>query len=296
MDACIEIVNDFAVKQNDINYQWILDQSFIKILDYGHGLLRAIEYILDGILKADFFMNHIWNLSNFFDSIVNRLDMSYAITAFVEEHEDLALALLKNCMKNNPIERKEAIVFKNAASAEFGDSFVRYVSADDDFADDDDNGYLFAYNQCGSEEIKKQRIITILFTTKAINPDLHYSIRSAIPDDVLVVCRDNFHQHFGRLFVSQFDFELLSVSANYTSPDILTGIFGTAVKDSPRDLKLKRPFHSPKDFKDRVAFKDGVTFDNDEEYGINAKICRLSYAPFQKRKVLQTQVAFQTIT
>ncbi|CAB4410698.1 unnamed protein product [Rhizophagus irregularis] len=287
MDACIEIVNDFAVKQNDINYQWILDQSFIKILDYGHGLLRAIEYILDGILKADFFMNHIWNLSNFFDSIVNSHScvnhiffiaqlLSYAITAFVEEHEDLALALLKN--------------------SEFGDSFVRYVSADDDFADDDDNGYLFAYNQCGSEEIKKQRIITILFTTKAINPDLHYSIRSAIPDDVLVVCRDNFHQHFGRLFVSQFDFELLSVSANYTSPDILTGIFGTAVKDSPRDLKLKRPFHSPKDFKDRVAFKDRVTFDNDEEYGINAKICRLSYAPFQKRKVLQTQVAFQTIT
>ncbi|PKC74127.1 hypothetical protein RhiirA1_450382 [Rhizophagus irregularis] len=240
MNACIEIVNNFAVKQNDINYQWILDQPFIKILDYDHGLPRAIEYILDGILKIDFFRNHIWNLSNFFDSIVNRLDMSYAITAFVEEHEDLDLALLKN-----------SIVFKNAASAEFGDLFVRYVSADDDFADDDDNGYLFCLQstlkQCGSEEIKKQWIITILSTTKAINPDLHYSICSAIPDDVLVVCRDNFHQHFGC-------------------------IFGTALKDSPQNLKLKRPFHSLKDFKDRVAFKDRETFDRDEKYGINAKI------------------------
>uniref|UniRef100_U9TQZ1 Uncharacterized protein n=1 Tax=Rhizophagus irregularis (strain DAOM 181602 / DAOM 197198 / MUCL 43194) TaxID=747089 RepID=U9TQZ1_RHIID len=189
MNAYIEIVNDFAVKQNDINYH----------------LPRAIEYILDGIFKTGFFRNHIWNPSNFFDSIVNRLDMSYAITAFVEEHEDLAFALIKN-----------SIVFKNAASAEFGDLFVRYVSTDDDFADDDDNGNVVLT----SEEIKKQRIITILFTTKAINPDLHYSIRSAIPDDVLVVCRDNFHQHFGRLFVSQFDFELLSVSANYTSPEV----------------------------------------------------------------------------
>ncbi|CAG8492299.1 5247_t:CDS:2 [Rhizophagus irregularis] len=177
--------------------------------------------------------------------------MSYAITAFVEEHEDLAFALIKN-----------SIVFKNAASAEFGDLFVRYVSTDDDFADDDDNGNVVLT----SEEIKKQRIITILFTTKAINPDLHYSIRSAIPDDVLVVCRDNFHQHFG--------------------------IFGTALKDSLRDLKLKRPFHSPKDFKDRVAFKDRVSFDNDD--GINAG--SRMHAPFQKRKVLQTRVAFQTIT
>ncbi|PKC02491.1 hypothetical protein RhiirA5_504014 [Rhizophagus irregularis] len=109
----------------------------------------------------------------------------------------------------------------------------------------------------------------------------------------------------------------------------IEGIFGTAIKDSPRDLLLKRPFRSPKDFKNRIAFKDGVTFDSDEEYcycqffsiykrkqmekgkqkidnpviklnsghvidrslqyGINAKICRLSYAPFQKRKVPQTQ-------
>lgn len=73
MNACIEIVNDFAVKQNDINYQWILDQPFIKILNYDHGLPRAIEYILDGILKTDFFRNHIWNPSNFFDSIVNKV-------------------------------------------------------------------------------------------------------------------------------------------------------------------------------------------------------------------------------
>ncbi|CAB4397239.1 unnamed protein product [Rhizophagus irregularis] len=266
MNACIEIVNDFAVKQNDINYQWILDQPFIKILNYDHGLPRAIKYILDGILKTDFFRNHIWNPSNFFDSIVNRTEK-----------------VLKDNEKSLTY---EAIVFKNAASAEFGDLFVRYVSADDILQM---MMIMATLKQCGSEEIKKQWIITILSTTKAINPDLHYSICSTIPDDVLVVCRDNFHQHFGRLFVSQFDFELLSVSANYTSPDILTGIFGTALKDSPQNLKIKRPFHSPKDFKDRVAFKDRVTFDSDEEYGINAKICRLSYAPFQKRKVPQTQ-------
>ncbi|EXX59375.1 hypothetical protein RirG_189620 [Rhizophagus irregularis DAOM 197198w] len=211
--------------------------------------LAKFEYIMNlnhVIQSIRFFRNHIWNPSNFFDSIVNRLDMR---TEKVLKDNEKSLTY-------------EAIVFKNAASAEFGDLFVRYVSTDDDFADDDDNGNVVLT----SEEIKKQRIITILFTTKAINPDLHYSIRSAIPDDVLVVCRDNFHQHFG--------------------------IFGTALKDSLRDLKLKRPFHSPKDFKDRVAFKDRVSFDNDD--GINAG--SRMHAPFQKRKVLQTRVAFQTIT
>ncbi|PKY50556.1 hypothetical protein RhiirA4_467091 [Rhizophagus irregularis] len=132
---------------------------------------------------------------------------------------------------------KEAIVFKNTASAEFGNSFVRYVSADDDSLDDDDSG--------------------------TIDSDLLYSFRSTIPDDVVLVCRDSFHQHFGKLFASRYDFELLSVNANYSSPDtLLEGILGTAIKDSPRNLLLKRPFRSPKDFKDRVAFKDGVTFDN----------------------------------
>ncbi|UZO21789.1 uncharacterized protein OCT59_014174 [Rhizophagus irregularis] len=190
--------------------------------------LAKFEYIMNlnhVIQSIRFFRNHIWNPSNFFDSIVNRLDMR---TEKVLKDNEKSLTY-------------EAIVFKNAASAEFGDLFVRYVSTDDDFADDDDNGYLFCL--------------------QSINPDLHYSIRSAIPDDVLVVCRDNFHQHF-------------------------------ALKDSLRDLKLKRPFHSPKDFKDRVAFKDRVSFDNDD--GINAG--SRMHAPFQKRKVLQTRVAFQTIT
>ncbi|PKK56331.1 hypothetical protein RhiirC2_721932, partial [Rhizophagus irregularis] len=53
MDACIEILNDFAVKNNDTNYWWTLDRSFIKFLDDARGLPRAIEYILDEILKED---------------------------------------------------------------------------------------------------------------------------------------------------------------------------------------------------------------------------------------------------
>jgi hypothetical protein len=43
--------------------------------------------------------------------------------------------------------------------------------------------------ECKSEEIKKhkkQQIITIIFTTKAIDPDLPYSFRSTIPDDILL--------------------------------------------------------------------------------------------------------------
>ncbi|CAB4495437.1 unnamed protein product [Rhizophagus irregularis] len=458
MGACIEIVNDFAVKENETNYWWTLDRSFIKILDDARGLPRAIEYILDEILKEDLFKKHTWNPSGFFIKIASRLDMSYNITTFVKKHKDLALALLKNCLKSDSIERtdkvlkddvnsltygelerdkhiilededgklliampiyfiyiynitlnladvilsgaiipnprsmewqhwetfvahfemfkvnllasgktaaklneiypgafgnektlslkfklrnlkgvaylehkfpityeglrckhtkvpyswKEDIIFKNAASAKFGDSFVRYVSADDD-----DCGYILCLQykwiwgkdfqiplkladiigehrknlatlkNCDSEEIKKEQIITIIFTTKAIDPDSTYSFGSSIPDNILVVCRDNFHQHFGRLFASQFDFELLSVNANFTCPNIITDIFGTSIKDSPEDLMHKRPFRSPEDFKDRVTFNDRVTFDSDE--GIKAKICRLSYAPFQKRKVSQIQ-------
>ncbi|POG72800.1 hypothetical protein GLOIN_2v1477424 [Rhizophagus irregularis DAOM 181602=DAOM 197198] len=148
--------------------------------------LAKFEYIMNlnhVIQSIRFFRNHIWNPSNFFDSIVNRTEK-----------------VLKDNEKSLTY---EAIVFKNAASAEFGDLFVRYR----------------------------------------------------------------------KLYISR-------------------GIFGTALKDSLRDLKLKRPFHSPKDFKDRVAFKDRVSFDNDD--GINAG--SRMHAPFQKRKVLQTRVAFQTIT
>ncbi|CAB4395442.1 unnamed protein product [Rhizophagus irregularis] len=455
MDACIEILNDFAVKNNDTNYWWTLDRSFIKFLDDARGLPRAIEYILDEILKEDLFKKHTWNPTGFFIKIATRLDLSYNITTFVKEHKDLALALLKNCLKSDSIERtdkvlkddvnsltygelerdkhiiledvdgklfiampvyfihlynttldladvilsealisnqrsmewqhwetfvahfemfkvnllasgkttaklneiypgafgnektlslkfklrnlkgvaylehkfpntyeglrcrhtnvpyswKEAIIFKNAASAKFADSFVRYVRVDDD-----DCGYILCLQckwiwgkdfqiplkladiigehkknlatlkNCDSEEIKKEQIITIIFTTKAIDPDSTYSFGSAIPDNILVVCRDNFHQHFGRLFASRFDFELLSVNANYTCPNIITDIFGTAIKDSQEDLMRKRPFRSPEDFEDRVAFNDGVAFE-----GIKAKICRLSFAPFQKRKVSQIQ-------
>ncbi|CAG8722321.1 4214_t:CDS:2, partial [Rhizophagus irregularis] len=460
MGACIEIVNYFAVRENVTNYQWTLDRSFIKILDDARGLPRAIEYILEEILERNLFKNHKnhpWNLTGFFIKIATRLDFSYNITTFVKEHKDLALTLLKNCLKSDSIERthkvlksddnsltygelerdkhiiledvdgklfiampvyfihlynttlnladvilsetlisnqrsmewqhwetfvahfemfkvnllfasgkttaklneiypgafgnektlslkfklknlkgiaylehqfpskyeglrcrntkvshtwKDNIVFKNAASSEFGDSILRYVS-------EDSNGYflclqckwiwgkdfqiplklpdfvgehrknLATLEKCDSEEIKKEKIITVLFTTRAIDPELTYDFSSAIPDNILLVCRDNFHQHFGRLFASRVDFELLSVNANYTCPDILTKIFSTEIKDSPEALMLKRPFHSPEDFKDRVAFNDGVTFDSDE--GIKAKICRLSYVPFQKHQVSQIQ-------
>ncbi|PKY31700.1 hypothetical protein RhiirB3_475297 [Rhizophagus irregularis] len=456
MGACIEIVNYFAVRENDTNYQWTLDRSFIKILDDARGLPRAIEYILEEILERNLFKNHKnhpWNLTGFFIKIAT----SYNITTFVKEHKDLALTLLKNCLKSDSIERthkvlksddnsltygelerdkhiiledvdgklfiampvyfihlynttlnladvilsealisnqrsmewqhwetfvahfemfkvnllfasgkttaklneiypgafgnektlslkfklknlkgiaylehqfpskyeglrcrntkvshtwKDNIVFKNAASSEFGDSILRYVS-------EDGNGYflclqckwiwgkdfqiplklpdvvgehrknLATLEKCDSEEIKKEKIITVLFTTRAIDPELTYDFGSAIPDNILLVCRDNFHQHFGRLFASRVDFELLSVNANYTCPDIPTKIFSTEIKDSPEALMLKRPFRSPEDFKDRVAFNDGVTFDSDE--GIKAKICRLSYVPFQKRQVSQIQ-------
>ncbi|CAB4391688.1 unnamed protein product [Rhizophagus irregularis] len=429
MDACIEIVNYFAVRENDTNYQWTLDRSFIKILDDARGLPRAIEYILEEILERNLFKNHKnhpWNLTGFFIKIATRLDLSYNITTFVKENKDLALTLLKNCLKSDSIERthkvlksdknsltygelerdkhviledvdgklfiampvyfihlynttlnladvilsealisnqrsmewqhwetfvahfemfkvnllfasgkttaklneiypgafgnvktlslkfklenlkgivylehqfpskyeglcckntkvshtwKDNIVFKNAASSEFGDSIVRYVSVDG-------NGYflclqckwiwgkdfqiplkladvvgehrknLATLEKCDSEEIKNEKIITVIFTTRAIDPELTYDFGSAIHDNILLVCRDNFHQHF-------------------------------EIKDSPEDLMLKRPFRSPEDFKDRVAFNDGVTFDSDE--GIKAKICRLSYVPFQKRQVSQIQ-------
>ncbi|GBC43230.2 hypothetical protein GLOIN_2v1470985 [Rhizophagus irregularis DAOM 181602=DAOM 197198] len=429
MGACIEIVNYFAVRENVTNYQWTLDRSFIKILDDARGLPRAIEYILEEILERNLFKNHKnhpWNLTGFFIKIATRLDFSYNITTFVKEHKDLALTLLKNCLKSDSIERthkvlksddnsltygelerdkhiiledvdgklfiampvyfihlynttlnladvilsetlisnqrsmewqhwetfvahfemfkvnllfasgkttaklneiypgafgnektlslkfklknlkgiaylehqfpskyeglrcrntkvshtwKDNIVFKNAASSEFGDSILRYVS-------EDSNGYflclqckwiwgkdfqiplklpdfvgehrknLATLEKCDSEEIKKEKIITVLFTTRAIDPELTYDFSSAIPDNILLVCRDNFHQHF-------------------------------EIKDSPEALMLKRPFHSPEDFKDRVAFNDGVTFDSDE--GIKAKICRLSYVPFQKHQVSQIQ-------
>ncbi|CAB5395010.1 unnamed protein product [Rhizophagus irregularis] len=63
----------------------------------------------------------------------------------------------------------------------------------------------------------------------------------------------------------------------------LEGIFGTAIKDSPRDLLLKRPFRSPKDFKNRIAFKDGVTFDSDEEY------CYCQFFSIYKRKQMEKE-------
>uniref|UniRef100_U9UQA3 Uncharacterized protein n=1 Tax=Rhizophagus irregularis (strain DAOM 181602 / DAOM 197198 / MUCL 43194) TaxID=747089 RepID=U9UQA3_RHIID len=190
---------------------------------------------------------------------------------------------------------KDNIVFKNAASSEFGDSILRYWIWGKDFQIPlklpdfvgEHRKNLATLEKCDSEEIKKEKIITVLFTTRAIDPELTYDFSSAIPDNILLVCRDNFHQHFGRLFASRVDFELLSVNANYTCPDILTKIFSTEIKDSPEALMLKRPFHSPEDFKDRVAFNDGVTFDSDE--GIKAKICRLSYVPFQKHQVSQIQ-------
>ncbi|RGB24548.1 hypothetical protein C1646_804242 [Rhizophagus diaphanus] len=294
MDACIEIVNDFAVKQNDINYQWTLDRTLVKILEDACGLPRAIEYFLDDLLKIDYFKNRNWKPSGFFFSIAyrNLRGIAYLEHKFLIKYKDL---YCKNAKKS--YNWKEAIIFKNAALAEFGNSFVRYWIWGKKFQSPmhlneiihEHKKNLAALERCDSEKIRKQRIITILFTTRTIDSDLLYSFRSTIPDDILLVCRDNFYQHFGKLFASQYGFELLSVNVNYTSPDTLEGILGTAIKDSPRDLLLKRPFRSPKDFKDRVAFKDGVTFDSDEEYGINAKICRLSYAPFQKRKVPQTQ-------
>ncbi|CAB4420633.1 unnamed protein product [Rhizophagus irregularis] len=58
---------------------------------------------------------------------------------------------------------------------------------------------LATLKKCDSEEIKKEKIITVIFTTrKQLCPttDNKKSFGSAIPDNILLVCRDNFHQHF----------------------------------------------------------------------------------------------------
>ncbi|CAI2193291.1 8963_t:CDS:2, partial [Funneliformis geosporum] len=124
MTACIEIVDHFAKQYGDTELRWCLDRPFIKILDDARGLPRAIEYILNDVLGTshdnakNFFGDsikgqYLQQSSDFFIRIAVRLDKSYAITNFVEKNKNLALVLLKNCMRNDSVTRSQKVLMND---------------------------------------------------------------------------------------------------------------------------------------------------------------------------------------
>ncbi|CAI2199507.1 19789_t:CDS:2, partial [Funneliformis geosporum] len=159
---------------------------------------------------------------------------------FPNKYENLYCTRTSNSYTLN-----NAVIFHNADCAEFADSFVRYDNAEDDAS------YLFclqqkwiwgqdflkplhlndvlvehnknqrALNKFGYAELKNLHIITIYFTTQATNPNLSYSFRSTIPDNILIVVA-----------------------------------FGAAIRDSQEELQRKRPFYTSEDFIKRAIYND----------------------------------------
>lgn len=160
---------------------------------------------------------------------------------------------------------KGDVVVVNGMSAPFGDSFVVREVVDGSkllIIEQDKwnyNSEEFTLYQVLEETIKHIKSIlkskspenllnyvpiVIFYTTQPYKDDL-----SKLPDNCLLVAKENFGKYFGPVFSSRATFSLTKdINPNFSEPKRMASIIPGVGDNIARDIVLKRPYHNEEEF------------------------------------------------
>ncbi|KAG0276644.1 hypothetical protein BGZ95_007257 [Linnemannia exigua] len=114
MGACYNIMGHFATIANVRHREWMPKMAFFHLLSATGGLPRALQLLLEDFFgrrpdKCDTFPGTMVdidiNLDHIFRRVASNLDHYYSITAFASTHQELARALVRLCIFQQPSSR-----------------------------------------------------------------------------------------------------------------------------------------------------------------------------------------------